>query len=210
MAQILNPILSILVFICLINNIDAQDFKKTFDLAVGSSITNTQFKFKTEYLHKPQESIYGRIGLRNRRVADEVIGLDTFFISSDTMNMRTFNRYSYRDGNELLLNVGYRLYSGNYFTTNKYNHSQFYIDMGASFYLRLYEESILPDNLSNYGVVLGGGYKFYLDKYFSIDFSFNTETRTGKWTDSTYIDIEGNIELGVGYILGGRQKLSVE
>ena len=210
MALKLKLFLSILAFSFFINDIVAQDFNKTFDLAIGTSITNTQFKFKTEYLHKHQESIYGRIGLNNRRIADELIGVDTLIFSSDSMNINTLNKYSFRDGNELILNVGYRLYSGNYFTANNYNHSQFYTDLGISFRLRLYEESILPDRLSNYGIVLGGGYKFYLDDLFNIDIGFNTETRFGNGTNSAYLDINGNIEIGIGYTLGGRQKVSVD
>jgi len=205
----LKPILSVLIFCFLIDNVNAQDFTKTVDLSIGSSITNTQFKFKAEYLHKPQQSIYGRIGLRNRTIADESIGLDTISFSLDPTNVVVINRYSFRDGNDLLLNVGYRLYSSNYLTTNRRSHSHFYTDVGASFHLRLYEKSILPDNLTRYGIILGGGYKLFLDDHFNIDLSFNTESRFGKGTNNNFIDINGNIELGIGFTIGTRQKMSL-
>lgn len=180
------------------------------DLSLGTSISSTQFSFKAEYLIHRQSSVYGRIDFQQRNLADAIIGIDTFLSNFDTLGFFTINRYSFESKFNMNLSIGYRVYSGNHYTKHKYNHSQFYLDIGAVYTIMLYKDStLIPEDLIPFGLVLGTGYKFYFSHNFSVDFSLMTDIRYAK-AGNSYGEWNGNFVLGIGYIIGGRQKPSKE
>lgn len=193
-----------LLFLCFLScSIYGQGFNKTFDLSVGAEVSRLQFNFKSEYLIKSKKSVYARIDFQQRDVVDAIIGIDTINNPIDTTLVITRSRFSSQGRYNMNLSIGYRLYSGNY-----YNHSKFFVDIGVVYTIMLYEDSIIvPESLRPWGLRLGIGYKFYLNDNLNLNFNFLTDSRIAKG-NSGFIDVNGNIGFGIGYIFGGRQLLN--
>ena len=202
-------LITVILFCFLSSVVVGQEFNKTFDLSVGAAITRTRFNAKAEYLIKPQRSLYGRIDFQKRRTPDAIIGVDTITSSRDSTGFIVLDRFSFKNVYDMNLSIGYRFYSTNYSAENKDHHFQFYLDLGGFYSIKLYEQTDLSSRfISNefhpYGLVIGTGFKYYMNNNFNLDFRLMSDNHLSK--NNSYIDFNLNLEFAVGFILGGRNR----